>query len=107
MNEHQANGSTGTIGLNRPPAAEHLAGTPSAPLAKSLLLRIEEAAYLLAVSTRTVKRLVASRTLRTVRIGRSVRIRRAELERWLETGCPLPGPRRRGLRSHAVEDGTA
>ena len=47
------------------------------------LLTIKEAAAYLRVSTRTVQRQIKNRDLRVVRIGRSVRIDRVELERFV------------------------
>ncbi|MBX3401879.1 MAG: helix-turn-helix domain-containing protein [Phycisphaeraceae bacterium] len=48
-----------------------------------LALRVADAALALGVSTRTVKRLLASRELRARRLGRSVLIEWRELERFL------------------------
>ena len=47
------------------------------------LLTVIEAAELLQVSTRTIRRLTASGALRAVRVGRAVRLRIAEIERFL------------------------
>ena len=50
------------------------------------LLTIAETAAILNVSQRTVTRLVASRAIGVVRIGRSVRLRRKEIEMLLASG---------------------
>lgn len=55
---------------------------PSIPAPAALLTR-EQAADRLAVSVPTVDRLIARRELRAVRIGRAVRVRPADLERFL------------------------
>lgn len=57
---------------------------PPAPAAS--LLRVHEASKELAVSVRSVWRLVSSGTLATVRIGRSVRITRESINRFIEQG---------------------
>jgi excisionase family DNA binding protein len=44
------------------------------------LVRVSRAAEMLAVSSRTVWRMIASGELRTVRIGRSVRVLRDSIE---------------------------
>lgn len=54
----------------------------------TLLVTFDEAARLLSVSVKTVRRLVAERTLPKVKIGRSVRIRRSDLERLVNTKEP-------------------
>ncbi len=48
------------------------------------LLTAEEAASLLKVAPNTVYRLIRSGEIRVVRFGRSVRIRREDLERFIE-----------------------
>lgn len=50
------------------------------------LLTIAETAAILNVSQRTVRRLVASRAIGVVRIGRSVRLRRKEIEALVASG---------------------
>lgn len=55
------------------------------------LLRVEEAAAVLQVSSKTVRRLLTHGHLKAIRIGRSVRIRFSELERLIATGCPSGG----------------
>lgn len=50
----------------------------------ALLVNADEAAATLAVSRRTVERLARSGELRVVRIGRTVRFRRADLESLVE-----------------------
>lgn len=53
------------------------------PALPRLALRVSDAAIALGVSTRTVKRLLASRELKARRLGRSVLIEWRELERFL------------------------
>ena len=77
----------------RCPACTHVLLTIDLPLAQApspgpsdgteapLLLRIPEAARLLGVSRPTLYQLVARREVPVVRIGHSVRVRRAEVER--------------------------
>ena len=70
---------------------------------ETLLLTIPEVAEHLRVSTRTVHRLIASKSLLACKVGRSVRIRRMDLERFLDpdpttpdnTACTGPGVRNR------------
>ena len=49
-----------------------------------LLLRAEEAARLVSLGRSTIFKLLASGELPAVRVGRSVRVRRVDLERWVE-----------------------
>jgi len=49
-----------------------------------LLLRAEEAAKLLSLGRSTVFQLLATGELPAVRVGRAVRVRRSDLERWIE-----------------------
>lgn len=63
-------------------------------------LNIADAASLLSVSPDTIRRLIKSGTLAHARIGNSIRIRRIDLERYLEsqtTTCwePVDGRGRR------------
>ena len=60
------------------PAAGH--GTQSAPL----LLTVAQAAQMLTVSTKTVRRMLSRGTLKPVRIGRSVRVRRDQVLRLID-----------------------
>lgn len=62
-----------------------------------LLLRVSEAARLLSVSRGTAYQLVAARAIPTVRIGRSVRIPRKQLEQWISARADVSGP------DHAAE----
>ena len=56
-----------------------------------LLITAEEAAAALRVSERTLWRLLsAGKVPPPVRIGRNSRWRRAEIEGWIELGCPAP-----------------
>lgn len=71
---------------------------PDAPpaLAGAALLRIGELAELLRVSPRHLRRLADSgRMPAPVRLGHSLRWRRADLLAWIEAGCPAA---RRGGR---------
>jgi excisionase family DNA binding protein len=52
-------------------------------LTEPILLRIEDAAGLLSVSRTTLYQLLSQGELKTIHIGRAVRVPRAELERWL------------------------
>ena len=52
------------------------------------LCRIDEAAVILRVSSKTVRRLVARGDLRAVRIGRLVRIQSSEIDRLIAGRCP-------------------
>lgn len=56
-------------------------GTPDSP---SILLTVPEAARLLSLSNRTVWGLARSGKLRRIRIGRSLRIRRSDVETLIE-----------------------
>lgn len=59
------------------------------PSSESLLISAEQLSELLQLSTRTLWRLVhEGRIPVPVRIGRSVRWKRAEIEMWIEAGCP-------------------
>lgn len=66
------------------------------PLASSVsdipsLLRVDEAAAMLKVSSKTVRRLLARGGLKVVRIGRLVRIPSSEINRLFAGGCPSGG----------------
>jgi excisionase family DNA binding protein len=50
------------------------------------LLKVAQAAAILNVSERTVRRLIASGTIRGIWIGRSVRLRPRDIERWIPGG---------------------
>ena len=50
------------------------------------LLTVAQAAAILNVSERTVRRLIASGTIRGIWIGRSVRLRPLDIERWIAGG---------------------
>lgn len=53
------------------------------------LLPVQEAAALVSVSTRTLQRLASDgRAPRPVRLGASVRWRRADIVAWIARGCP-------------------
>jgi len=58
-------------------------------MSEQLLLSQSELARLLNLSSRTISRMNASRKIpKPVRVGRSVRWRRAEIKRWVAAGCP-------------------
>ena len=53
------------------------------------LINAEELAKLMQISERTLWRLLSGRKLpQPVRIGRNTRWRLAEVEAWIEKGCP-------------------
>ena len=53
------------------------------------LINAEELARLMQISERTLWRLLSGRKLpQPVRIGRNTRWRLAEVEQWIERGCP-------------------
>ena len=58
--------------------------SPFNPLPATLLLTVPEVAQHLRVSKRTVHRLIASRSLPVLRVGRSIRIRRDDLHAFLD-----------------------
>jgi excisionase family DNA binding protein len=62
---------------------------PSASAPGPLLLRIEEAARMLAISRATLYPMLG-RQIPVVRIGRAVRVPRAELERYLARAVDAP-----------------
>jgi excisionase family DNA binding protein len=87
------------------PLQERLAGD-------ALLLTPEEAAEVLRVGRTTIYGLIKAGELRPVHIGRSCRLARAELERYvdlLQTPPPPPPPparsRRRGSRTTTDQSG--
>jgi excisionase family DNA binding protein len=49
-----------------------------------VLLRVDEAAQLLSLGRSTLYAMAAAGTIPTVRVGRSLRIPREELNRWIE-----------------------
>ncbi|MFV0462480.1 MAG: helix-turn-helix domain-containing protein [Nostocoides sp.] len=59
--------------------------TPTPAAADTLLLTLDEAARHLRCARRSVERQVARSSLRVVHLGRSVRIGRRELERFVAT----------------------
>ena len=54
---------------------------------KSALLSVGETASHLNISTKTVRRLIVSGKLNTIRIGRLVRIKSEEIERFINTAA--------------------
>jgi excisionase family DNA binding protein len=60
-----------------------------------LLISIDAASALLGISTKTGRRMADLDELPGVcRVRRRVMVRRADLVRWIEAGCPAPGKRR-------------
>jgi excisionase family DNA binding protein len=75
---------------------------PDVLTSETLLLTPEEAAQVLRVGRTTLYALIQDGDLRPVHIGRSCRLSRAELERYverLEAAAPAPPTRRDGRRS--------
>ena len=67
-------------------------GTPSdSGSSPKALLRVDEAAAMLKVSSKTVRRLLARGDLKAVRVGRLVRIHSSEIDRLFAGGCPSGG----------------
>jgi excisionase family DNA binding protein len=55
---------------------------------RSLLVRHEDAAHMLGISTSTLRAMVRSGEIEPVRIHRSKMLRRADVERLVEEGTP-------------------
>lgn len=64
---------------------------PDTARAGSELLDVTTAADYLGTPVRFVRRLVAQRRIRFYKIGRYVRIHRADLDRFIAEGCVEPG----------------
>lgn len=63
--------------------------TPGARITGAALLDAKQVAATLAVSVRHVRRLADGGDLpRPVRLGKLIRWRRQEIERWIAAGCP-------------------
>lgn len=78
------------------------------PVNDRLLLTPEEAAQVLRLGRTTIYALMKAGDLRAVHIGRSCRISRAELERYvrrLETSQPIPSRSRAGTRKRTNQGG--
>ncbi|MCC6145420.1 MAG: helix-turn-helix domain-containing protein [Candidatus Hydrogenedentes bacterium] len=66
---------------------------------KAALMTVGEVAELLRVSTRMIHRLRDSgRMPQPIKLGGSVRWRRAELLEWIEDGCPVQRHASRSMR---------
>ena len=66
----------------KPPPRWHQVSTETTPSPQStILLNLNEVATRLPWNRRSVERLIAERRLRTVHLGRSVRVERTELDR--------------------------
>jgi excisionase family DNA binding protein len=80
------------IALMQPPVE----GTPPAVVApvpeksEKRLLSVKEAAALLTISTKKLYRMAALMQIRHVRLGRSLRFEKEELERWLQQQATFP-----------------
>lgn len=61
------------------------------------LLTAQEVAAMLKVKVTTVRRWYREGKLRGARVGRALRFRRDEVERWLAEKFPAEGQRRLGL----------
>jgi len=80
---------------------ENLLTATARPQAEAVSLR--QAARLLGIARgSTLQELIASGAVRTITIGRHVRIARKELHRVLEQGAPLDAPARRSPRRPAA-----
>lgn len=66
----------------------------AAEVSEGELFTVEEAAKLLNVSVRFVRRLVAERRIAVVRLGRHVRLAQADLEAFVAAGREEPVRRR-------------
>jgi excisionase family DNA binding protein len=64
-------------------------------LAEKVLLSLKEFSALAGISLRTTSKLVASREITSIRVGRRRLISRAELERFALSDHPLPGQYKR------------
>jgi excisionase family DNA binding protein len=71
----------------------------------SLLLRREQVAKLLEVHPKTVQRLGDSGKLAVVRLGRAVRYRRDQVERFVEEATASPAPGRSPLTARSATAG--
>lgn len=76
---------------------------PATAGAETLLLTLDEVARQLCCARRSVERHVASRRLRVVHLGRSVRVERRELARFIAQ-MRDPGPADLGAADHESED---
>jgi excisionase family DNA binding protein len=84
MNQPREHSCIGRIDREKPHEDDPGVGRrPTQPL-EPLLLKAVDVARLLGLSRSTVFTLLAAHDLPVVRIGRSVRVPRAELERWID-----------------------
>jgi excisionase family DNA binding protein len=61
------------------------------PASEALVVTREQVARLLAISKRTLDRMVTQGAfLPPIKVGKSVRWRIDELKAWIAAGCPLP-----------------
>ena len=76
----------------RPPKASLRDGSSTISASPgTALLRVDEAAAIVKVSSKTIRRLLARGDLKAVRIGRSVRIPSSEIDRLIAAGAPTGG----------------
>lgn len=70
------------------------------PVPAVQLITTEELAEILGMSKRTIWRLLSAGQIpQPVRIGRSTRWRRDEVQRWIDSGCPV-------AKNASIEEGT-
>lgn len=63
--------------------------TQPSPSSDAPLIAVKELAVMLQIAERTVWRLNSAKKLpKPIRLGRSVRWRRSDIEAWLQAGCP-------------------
>ena len=76
----------------RPVRTPHATASPSESGSPTeAFLRVEEAAAMLKLSSKTIRRLIARGDLRAVHIGRLVRIPSFEIDRLIAGSCPRGG----------------
>jgi excisionase family DNA binding protein len=81
---------TGRSGASPDPAHVRSTEPHFTTLPQPLLLSVGETSRLLGVSTRTIWTLISSgRIPQPVRLGRSVKFRRSDIEAWVAAGCPV------------------
>lgn len=85
----QQNGTAAVLPAAAPTGATIAEKTGRHETPQPLLVRLEELARLLNVSSRTAKRLAAIPVVPVIRLGRSVRFRRVDIDKWIAAGCPM------------------
>jgi excisionase family DNA binding protein len=61
-----------------------------------VLLKPEEVAQMLALGRSTVYELIATGALPSIRVGKVIRVRREDLQRWVESTRSAAGSRKEG-----------